>query len=119
MRIIKIMSAICLVALFSISGKKAYKSPPGTVRISEDLFFDIGEISNFNWKEYVSWNENNFGKESTQYKSSLPDTTVWSVSFPEFDGYTIHYYNHPLYNTYPVVGISYEQAKDYCTWEKR
>ena len=43
----------------------------------------------------------------------MPDTTVWDELNK---AYTTHYYSHPAYNNYPVVGISYEQAVAYCKW---
>ena len=32
---------------------------------------------------------------------------------------TNQYFRHPAYRNYPVVGVSYEQAKAFCTWRSK
>ncbi|TXB65835.1 SUMF1/EgtB/PvdOfamily nonheme iron enzyme [Vicingus serpentipes] len=99
--------------LVGVLGKTTTDKPPGTVQINNELYFDATEISNISWKEYVFWQANTYGENSKEHKDALPDTTVW-------DGlnkaYTTHYYNHPAYNNYPVVGITYNQAVAFCKW---
>ncbi|MDG1913995.1 MAG: SUMF1/EgtB/PvdO family nonheme iron enzyme [Crocinitomix sp.] len=96
---------------FSKSQKKEIV-PPGTVLFEEGLYVDKTEISNFSWLEYVYWMKSHFGDSSKQYINALPDTMVWGSESP----YASHYYHHPSYQNFPVVGISYEQAVAYCTW---
>lgn len=91
-------------------------SPPGTVRINNNIYMDETEVTNFNWQEYVLWVEKKFGKNSKEYKNALPDTTVWYNKESFSEPYMKYYYNHPAYKDYPVVGISYEQAVDFCKW---
>lgn len=99
--------------LIGVMGKTTSAVPPGTVQITNNLYFDATEITNFNWKEYLNWQTKIYGKTSKEYKKALPDTTVWDELNK---AYTTHYYSHPAYNNYPVVGISYEQAVAYCKW---
>jgi formylglycine-generating enzyme required for sulfatase activity len=86
--------------------------PPGTVKVNDKLYWDETEVTNLHWLEYVYWNKKHFGEQSEQYKKSLSDTTVWDNMQPEQS----IYHNHPAFNNYHVVGITYEQAKDYCKW---
>lgn len=48
-----------------------------------------------------------------------PDTLVWVSDFTySFNEPLVrNYFNHVSFNHYPVVGVSYEQAKAYCDWK--
>jgi formylglycine-generating enzyme required for sulfatase activity len=110
-----ILAIIFLVAIafFSFT-KKGYDPLAITRIISENTFLDVAEVTNLNWREYISWNENRFGKGSKEYLASLPDIKVWAIE--KFNPLREKYLNHPSYNDYPVVGVSYEQAVAYCNW---
>jgi len=71
------------------------------------------EVSN---GEYLIFLQEFFKADTNQYKKMLPDTLSWRNKSIGYDPMTIYYLRHPIYNTYPVVGISYEQALEYCTW---
>lgn len=90
--------------------------PFNTKKIDQNLFIDETEISNINWKEYLKWIELKYSKNSKEYKKALPDTTVWSSYLKNQYAYDKHYFSHPAYNNYPVVGITYEQAISFCKW---
>ena len=47
-------------------------------------------------------------KESAKNKTMLPDSTIIQKSLPEW--------NHPSFSDYPMIGLSYEQAVEYCAW---
>lgn len=50
-----------------------------------------------------------------------PDTMVWKTdfSYSQNDPMVRGYFNHPSYDDYPVVGVSWEQAKAFCHWRTR
>jgi formylglycine-generating enzyme required for sulfatase activity len=55
-------------------------------------------------------------KDSSQavYEAALPDSSVWENTAMA----TLDYLNSPLYRFFPVVGVSYAQAKAYCKWRE-
>lgn len=109
-----ILYFVTAILLFSFrTDKLGSFKPPGTVKLSENLFVDETEITNISWMEYVAWQKKHFGKTSPEYIESLPDTNVWEGNNSP---YVTFYFRHPAYRDYPVVGISYEQAIAFCEW---
>lgn len=47
-----------------------------------------------------------------------PDESCWVRDFPNStnDEYSRLYFNHPGYDNYPVVGVTWEQANAFCAW---
>lgn len=51
------------------------------------------------------------------YTNMFPDQSVFRNKYPAYgEPYTESYFEHPAYDKFPVVGISYEQANQYCKW---
>jgi len=50
-----------------------------------------------------------------------PDTTVWVSDFTYSFNEPMHdqYFWHPAYNDYPVVGVTWDQAKAFCNWRTK
>ena len=50
--------------------------------------------------------------------SIYPDTTVWVNDFKYSNNLPMHndYFSHDAYNDYPVVGVTWQQAKAFCDW---
>jgi sulfatase modifying factor 1 len=50
-----------------------------------------------------------------------PDTMVWKMdySYSQNDPIVKTYFNHPSYDNYPVVGVSWDQATAFCVWRSR
>jgi formylglycine-generating enzyme required for sulfatase activity len=113
----KITLGILILTGFSFFIYRAKKFiPPGTVQITETLFADKSEITNQSWVEYMFWIGYKYGRESAEYLATLPDTLVWRNKDTYNEPYVTHYLRHPAYKNYPVVGITYEQARTFCTW---
>ena len=79
----------------------------------ETFYMDETEIANIHWLEYLF----HLRKESEQeYTAALPDTIVWARQFSFNDFYVENYLRHPAFRFYPVVGVSWLQANEYCKW---
>ncbi len=110
----------CSLSFISFTEKSRDFRPPGTTKIVDNFYFDEGEITNIDWKEYLSSLELEFGKSSPQYFEAFPDTLVWINSDGTFnEPFVKTYFQHPSYDYYPLVGVSHEQAKDYCRWRTK
>ena len=57
----------------------------------------------------------------TEELEIYPDTTVWIRDFEYSYNEPMHndYFWHDAYSEYPVVGISWEQAKAFCEWRTK
>jgi formylglycine-generating enzyme len=80
----------------------------------QSFFMDETEIANIHWLEYLYYVQRDSSEEF--YQSALPDTTVWASELAFNDSYVDHYLRYPGFRYFPVVGVSWSQAVDYCTW---
>ncbi|MEM9858054.1 MAG: SUMF1/EgtB/PvdO family nonheme iron enzyme [Bacteroidota bacterium] len=89
-------------------------TPPGTIKI-DSVYVDASEITNLNYIEYL---HDLKGRSATKYLNALPDTTVWSDIYDEplASAFTYDYLRGEEFRYFPVVGLSRQQAKDYCEW---
>lgn len=106
--------AIFSVLAFSSFTKKDFDPLAITVKIADNTYMDRAEITNINWREFMSWTAKEYGKTSDQYLSIVPSQDVWTGE--KFEKLKDNYLNDAVYNNYPVVGISHQQAVTYCTW---
>jgi gliding motility-associated lipoprotein GldJ len=82
----------------------------------ESFYLDETEISNVDYKEYLHWVNRVFVSYPEVYRKALPDTLVWRSKLAYNEPLVEMYLRHPSYNSYPVVGVNWLQANDYCLW---
>jgi gliding motility-associated lipoprotein GldJ len=84
------------------------------------FFMDEAEVTNSEYFLYVQYTKDVFSPSEEKYKhiynSVLPDTLVWRKSLGNTDILTQNYFRHPAYAEYPVVGVTWLQANEYCKW---
>jgi gliding motility-associated lipoprotein GldJ len=93
-----------------------WNNRPARVTVSS-FYLDQTEITNFHWLEYLYWISRAYNETYPMvYKNALPDTLVWRSELGFNEKYVDYYLRHPAYRDYPVVGVSWLQANDFCKW---
>jgi gliding motility-associated lipoprotein GldJ len=93
-----------------------WNSIPRTVTVSS-FYLDETEVTNFYWLEYLYWLKRIYGDNYPEiYANALPDTLVWRDKLAYNEPYVDYYLRHPAYRDYPVVGVNWLQANDFCVW---
>jgi len=82
----------------------------------ESFYMDQSEVTNVDYREYLYWLSRVFTNYPEVYRKALPDTLVWRTPLAYNEPYVQYYFRHPSYNDYPVVGVNWLQANDYCAW---
>ena len=81
------------------------------------FFIDETEVANVDYVEYLYWVSRVFGTDYPEvYWKALPDTLVWREKLAYNEPLVETYFRHPAYRNYPVVGVSWVQANEYCLW---
>ena len=84
------------------------------------FYMDESEVTNSEYLLYLQVTKDVFPPSEEKYKriyeSALPDTLVWRSSLGNTELLSESYLRHPAYSEYPVVGVSWLQAVQYCKW---
>ncbi|MBN2215211.1 MAG: SUMF1/EgtB/PvdO family nonheme iron enzyme [Bacteroidales bacterium] len=92
-----------------------WNNVPRRVTVSS-FYMDQTEVRNVDYREYLFWISRVFIDYPEVYRKALPDTLVWRRPMAYNEPYVMYYFRHPAYNDYPVVGVNWLQATDYCSW---
>lgn len=79
------------------------------------FYMDETEVTNYDWREYLAWLRHVY-PDGVKYKAALPDTLVWRRALAYNEPFVGNYLRHAAYSNYPVVGVSWLQASEYCKW---
>jgi sulfatase modifying factor 1 len=85
------------------------------------FYMDRTEVANIHYREYIHWLSRIFDPESDPNNqkiidNALPDTLVWRSELSYNEPLVEYYFRHPGFNNYPVVGVNWRQAFDFCLW---
>jgi len=92
-----------------------WDNPPRRVTVAS-FYMDETEVSNLDYREYLSWLKRVYPGDKSKIQIETPDTTVWRSELAYNEPYVQNYFRHPAYSNYPVVGVSWNQAVSYCEW---
>jgi len=89
---------------------------PRRVTVSS-FYMDETEVTNQFWNDYLYWLKLVYGETYPELiNRALPDTNIWREVTEYNEPYVDYYLRHPAYRDYPVVGVSWLQASEYCVW---
>jgi len=81
------------------------------------FYMDQYEVRNIDWREYTNWLTVVFGNTAPELvERAQPNKTVWREELAFNEPLIQFYFTHPSYDHYPVVGVTWEQAMDFCSW---
>jgi gliding motility-associated lipoprotein GldJ len=80
------------------------------------FYMDETEVRNIDWREYLYYLQRVHPNNREIYKAALPDTLVWRNELAFNEPYLENYLRHASYSEYPVVGVSWIQADNFCKW---
>ena len=93
-----------------------WDNSPRRVTVSS-FYMDETEVTNMFWLEYLEWLDRIYGNSFPEIvERALPDTLAWREKLAYNEPMVKYYLRHPAYREYPVVGVSWRQATDFCKW---
>lgn len=81
----------------------------------DSLFSKLADTSAFN-KYLINYTESITSNYQEVFRKALPDTLCWRSPLSSMEHFVNYYLRHPAYRDYPVVGVSWIQANEYCKW---
>jgi len=93
-----------------------WNNQPRRVTVSS-FYMDETEVRNLDYLEYLWWTDRVYAADYPEiYVGALPDTLVWREKLAYNEPYVLYYLRHPSYRDYPVVGVNWLQACNFCSW---
>jgi len=93
-----------------------WNNQPRRVTVSS-FYIDETEVTNLNYLEYLYWTDRVYQADYPEvFVGALPDTLVWREKLAYNEPYVNYYLRHPSFRDYPVVGINWLQASNFCSW---
>ena len=86
-------------------------------RVTVDSYYiDETEVRNVDYRQYLHWLVRTYVSYPNFVINALPDTLVWRSPMSYNEPMVETYFRHSSFDNYPVVGVTWRQATDYCLW---
>jgi hypothetical protein len=108
-----IIVSILTLLLISFTFEKG-KTPPGTVRVYNDFYFDINSVKVSQWLDYMNWIMKKYGADSKEYDKCKVDKKFLGTFYSERDHTLV--WVESLGESSEMRYVSKQQAIDYCKW---
>jgi gliding motility-associated lipoprotein GldJ len=79
-------------------------------------YIDATEVRNVDYREYLHWLAMVYVSYPDVARAALPDTLSWRKPLAYNEPLVEYYFRLASFNEYPVVGVSWIQACDFCSW---
>ena len=99
----------CMSQVFADGGKV----PSNFVVLDKEsnTYVETSEVTIGSWNAFLSYAKELSGENSAYYQGALPNDEICRQAYKVDD-----YLTNPDFQNYPIVGITYEQAKAFCGW---
>lgn len=82
--------------------------------VHPNLYASRSEVSNGLYQTFI--NDLRKSKDTLLISIAQVDTLKWRDKSSFNEPYVVYYHQHPAYQNYPVVNISYAGAQKFCEW---
>ncbi|MGL4909457.1 MAG: SUMF1/EgtB/PvdO family nonheme iron enzyme [Bacteroidales bacterium] len=94
---------------------KEWNNQPRRVTV-DSYYIDATEVRNIDYREYLHWLSVIYPSYPEVHRQALPDTLVWRKPLAYNEPLVNYYFRLVSFNDYPVVGVNWLQASEYCEW---
>ena len=117
MKHLTVLLLTCLLFSFTHQTKSPFqikKIEKSFSRISDNLLVNKYEVSNIDYRIFIT--DFSLSHTAAAIRNILPDTSVWRQPDNYNEPLVSFYFRNKAYDNYPVVGVTYDAAVEYCDW---
>ncbi|MBO3698217.1 SUMF1/EgtB/PvdO family nonheme iron enzyme [Roseivirga sp. E12] len=98
-----------------------YMCAANTLAMNTRLCIDITEVPGYMYKDYLATAAESDGEQSAEFRERIPDFSKWEAVFEKLDAKAIEekFFETDEFALMPIVGISRQQAEDFCVWRTK
>lgn len=100
------------------SQDKEYNCAANMLSMNYKLCMDFSEVSGRMYKDFLLDLRKQYGANSEEFRSNLPDWKLWEQVYPglKSDEIEILFFETSTFALAPVVGVTFDQAEYFAAW---